>query len=56
MSRNEFEDKESQLQNIYYGGTEDQWNAVTKGSDWDLEAGYLTPSGTYAGVYDYNAE
>ena len=30
------------LTTIYYGGTETQWNAITKGSDWDQDTGDYT--------------
>ena len=30
------------LSDIYYNGTEQQWNAITKGSGWDKDAGSYT--------------
>ena len=43
------------LETIYYCGTEAQWNAIIKGSDWDTNAGTSTALGTYTVVYNYNA-
>lgn len=39
------------LANIYYKGTEEQWNAITKGSDWNLNIGSNVEGGT---VITYN--
>ena len=34
----------SQLSNIYYSGTQSQWNAIQKGFNWDSYTGYYTVS------------
>ena len=39
------------LANIYYKGTQEQWNAITKGTDWDTNMGSDVPGGT---VIHYN--
>lgn len=39
------------LENIYYKGTEEQWNAITKGTDWNDSMGYYV-GGT---VIHYNS-
>lgn len=39
------------LANIYYKGTEEQWNAITKGTDWNSNMGSDVPGGT---VIHYN--
>ena len=39
------------LANIYYKGTEEQWNAIAKGSAWDLGMGSNVEGGT---VIHYN--
>ena len=41
----------SSLANIYYTGTEEQWNAITKGTDWNLNMGLNVSGGT---VIHYN--
>ena len=41
----------SSLENIYYKGTEEQWNAITKGSDWNANMGFDIEGGT---VITYN--
>jgi len=40
----------SSLTSIKYRGTEDQWNAIAKASDWDYEAG------NYTIIYNYTGE
>ena len=35
------------LETIVFEGTEEQWSAITKGSDWDYNAGKNTPAGKY---------
>ena len=35
------------LQDIYYAGTREQWDAITKGTEWDYGAGKQTASGSY---------
>ena len=39
------------LANIYYKGTEEQWNAITKGSNWNSSMGSNVEGGT---VITYN--
>ena len=39
------------LANIYYKGTEEQWNAITKGSNWNTNMGSNVEGGT---VITYN--
>ena len=39
------------LANIYYKGTEEQWNAITKGSNWNSSMGTNIEGGT---VITYN--
>ena len=39
------------LANIYYTGTEEQWNAITKGSNWNRNMGSSVSGGT---VIHYN--
>ena len=39
------------LVNIYYTGTEEQWNAITKGTDWNINMGLNVEGGT---VIHYN--
>lgn len=39
------------LERIYYTGTEEQWNAITKGSAWNLSMGSNVEGGT---VITYN--
>ena len=39
------------LANIYYKGTEEQWNAITKGTDWNKNMGSNVEGGT---VITYN--
>ena len=41
----------SSLANIYYKGTEEQWNAITKGSNWNSSMGSNVGGGT---VITYN--
>ena len=36
----------SSLENIYYKGTEEQWNAITKGSGWNADMGSGVEGGT----------
>ena len=40
------------LANIYYKGTEEQWNAITKGTDWNDGIGNYVTGGT---VIHYNS-
>lgn len=40
------------LENIYYGGTQAQWDAVKKGADWDDQVGVNGSTGAYALHYD----
>ncbi len=45
------------IKDIIYLGTEEQWNAITKGSDWDYQCGSYTENETYTlhflnGEYD----
>lgn len=39
------------LENIYYKGTEEQWNAITKSTDWNTNMGANVEGGT---VITYN--
>ena len=39
------------LETIYYFGTEDEWNAITKGSSWNYSAGSSTANKTYTIEY-----
>ena len=39
------------LDNIYYDGTEAEWDSVDKGSNWDYYVGYYTADGTYTVVF-----
>lgn len=39
-------------ENIIYHGTEEQWNNISKGVDWDGHIGVYTENGTYTLVYD----
>lgn len=39
------------LANIYYKGTEEQWNAITKGTSWNYDMGSNVEGGT---VITYN--
>lgn len=41
------------LATIYYEGTEEQWNAITKGSQWSEDVGKNTANGTYTVVFNY---
>ena len=41
----------SNLANIYYKGTEEQWNAITKGTSWSYNMGSDVEGGT---VITYN--
>ena len=41
----------SSLANIYYKGTEEQWNAITKGTNWNMNMGTNIEGGT---VITYN--
>ena len=41
----------SSLENIYYKGTEEQWNAITKGDNWNSGMGSYNEGGT---VITYN--
>ena len=41
----------SSLANIYYKGTEEQWNAITKGTNWNMNMGTNVEGGT---VITYN--
>lgn len=41
----------SSLANIYFRGTEEQWNAITKGIDWNVQMGTGVTGGT---VITYN--
>lgn len=41
----------SSLENIYYKGTEEQWNAITKGDNWNSDMGSYNEGGT---VITYN--
>ena len=34
------------LAHIYYKGTKEQWNAITKGTNWNLEMGSNVTGGT----------
>ena len=40
----------SNLTNIKYRGTEEQWNAISKGEDWDRD------TGNYTIIYNYTGE
>jgi len=40
------------LKKIYYRGTEEQWNAISKGYEWN----YNTGSGSYTVIYNYDGE
>ena len=42
----------SYIEDILYEGTEEQWSAISKGSDWDYETGTKTADGTYELVCD----
>lgn len=35
------------LETLYYSGRKAQWNQITKGTDWDMNAGAETTAGTY---------
>ena len=37
------------LENIYYRGTESQWEAISKGSDWNSNTGSCTITYNYTG-------
>ena len=39
------------LRNIYYKGTEEQWNAITKDTNWNTDMGSNVEGGT---VITYN--
>ncbi len=41
----------SSLESITYKGTEEKWSTVTKGSNWDKDAGCDTAKGTYMLVF-----
>ena len=41
----------SSLENIYYKGTEEQWNAITKGDSWNADMGSNVEGGT---IIHYN--
>ena len=41
----------TRLANIYYKGTEEQWNAITKGTNWNLNMGSNVEGGT---IIHYN--
>ena len=40
------------LETITFKGTEEQWNAITKGSSWDCDAGSNTSSGKYNLIFE----
>ena len=40
------------LANIYYNGTETEWNNIMKVEDWDFNAGSETPDATYTVHYN----
>lgn len=42
----------TRLKDIYYTGTKEQWNAITKGSDWNYNMGSNVSGGT---VIHYNS-
>ena len=44
----------STLTDIYYTGTEAQWNAISKGADWDTDAGSIYGGYTVSFNYDPN--
>ena len=43
----------SGLETINYTGTEEQWNAITKGMNWGSDAGSETEKGKYTVIYNY---
>lgn len=42
------------LNNIFFEGTELQWDAITKGNNWDYQAGSYTDLCTYTINYNYS--
>ena len=49
--RNDGSKPNTTIENIYYKGTEEQWNAITKGDDWNSDMGSYNEGGT---VITYN--